>query len=139
MNIFISEIPFIWLRVSAQCTQSSVHSHYISVALHSPFLSFKSFGYPLWADVYEHGPSFDFQPQDKTAEWKAKEDDQVWSEWLEKYKTRLMKEVSGAEDVEAANQRRLDTMNSSNPKWDTVPVVKLHYDSLVDSIFSANS
>ena len=53
-----------------------------------------------------------------TAEQKRSDDSVVWSEWLEEYKTRLMKETEDTEtSLEELNQRRVEVMNATNPKF----------------------
>ena len=49
---------------------------------------------------------------------KKQEDDRVkWSAWLESYKVRLAKEVTGDVNLEELNQERSKVMNANNPKF----------------------
>ena len=49
---------------------------------------------------------------------KKQEDDRVkWSAWLESYKARLVKEVTGDSNMEELNKERSKVMNANNPKF----------------------
>ena len=55
--------------------------------------------------------------QSLTAEKKMVEDGEKWTCWLDKYAARLEQEVKDVEDLEAANQIRVETMNKNNPRY----------------------
>jgi len=51
-----------------------------------------------------------------TEEEKRAEDGELWNSWIEKYMTRLKSEIVDCTDLEDANVRRVQVMNSNNPK-----------------------
>lgn len=51
-----------------------------------------------------------------TEDDKQKENKELWTTWFKSYTDRLKKEVEGETDIEAANQRRKEVMNGTNPR-----------------------
>lgn len=51
-----------------------------------------------------------------TEEEKTVEDGALWDAWIEKYLARLKSEIVDCTDLEGANVRRVEAMNSNNPK-----------------------
>lgn len=51
-----------------------------------------------------------------TPEEKRTEDGTLWNAWIEKYIARLKSEIVDCTDLEDANVRRVEVMNSNNPK-----------------------
>ncbi|XP_048731129.2 protein adenylyltransferase SelO, mitochondrial-like [Ostrea edulis] len=52
-----------------------------------------------------------------TEDDKQKENKELWTTWFKSYTDRLKKEVEGETDIEAANQRRKEVMNGTNPRF----------------------
>lgn len=59
---------------------------------------------------------FEFHSQNVTDEDKKKENQALWTEWLKTYVERLKKEADKVTDLTAANQRRKEVMNMTNPR-----------------------
>lgn len=59
---------------------------------------------------------FEFHSQNVTDEDKKKENQAMWTEWLNTYVERLKKEADKVTDLTAANQRRKEVMNMTNPR-----------------------
>lgn len=55
--------------------------------------------------------------EEMTEAEKKAEDASLWNEWIDKYMMRLKFDISGITDVEAANAKRIQVMNSNNPKF----------------------
>ncbi|XP_035214379.1 protein adenylyltransferase SelO, mitochondrial-like [Stegodyphus dumicola] len=56
--------------------------------------------------------------EEMTQESKNERDRDLWSAWLEKYKTRLIKEVEACDtDFSVFNYERLDVMKNNNPRF----------------------
>ncbi|KFM57199.1 Selenoprotein O, partial [Stegodyphus mimosarum] len=56
--------------------------------------------------------------EEMTQESKNERDRDLWSAWLEKYKTRLIKEVEACDtDLSIFNYERLEVMKNNNPKF----------------------
>ncbi|XP_072097480.1 selenoprotein O1 isoform X2 [Mobula birostris] len=41
----------------------------------------------------------------------------AWTDWLQKYRSRLENEAEGADDVDELNTKRVEVMNANNPKF----------------------
>ncbi|XP_062605650.1 protein adenylyltransferase SelO, mitochondrial-like [Saccostrea cucullata] len=52
-----------------------------------------------------------------TEEDKKKENTDLWTSWFKTYTDRLKEEAEGVTDLEAANQKRKEVMNSTNPRF----------------------
>lgn len=59
---------------------------------------------------------FEFHSQNVTDEDKKKENQAMWTAWLKTYVERLKKEADKVTDLTAANQRRKEVMNMTNPR-----------------------
>lgn len=59
---------------------------------------------------------FEFHSQNVTDEDKKKENQALWTAWLNTYVERLKKEADKVTDLTAANQRRKEVMNMTNPR-----------------------
>lgn len=59
---------------------------------------------------------FEFHSQNVTDKDKKKENQAMWTAWLNTYVERLKKEADKVTDLTAANQRRKEVMNMTNPR-----------------------